>query len=329
VIAVRKLTISLLLLCAAALASPCRAQEAIVTLKARAEVVTANVRLGDIAEIQSKDRRLVSQLREISIGQAPRIGYALSVRRDDLADLLAGRYPAWRTALRWRGPEAVSVSAGGAAFDAASLVDSAAQALYRAILERYAYTAVRISLVGNLERLMLPDGAVQAVPQVITVGAVAKRMCVHMHVTVDNLPYRTIPLWFAVEAERPVATASEDLHAGEALLPEKFSTRLMDATLLRSDPVSPESIRPALRLKHALAGGAPLLAAHVETLPPVVRNQRVEVRVVTGPIRIETSAIAMADGRLGELVRVRNVAADKEAFNARVVADGVVMIDAR
>jgi len=327
-IAMRSLTMPLFLLCAMALAGLCRAQEATITLKARAEVATSKFQLGDIAEVRSVDRRLAARLREVSIGQTPRIGYALSVRRDDVADLLARRDPAWTAALRWQGPTEVSVHARGSQVDTASLVDAAAQALYGAIVGRHAYTAVRIAPVGNLDTLALPSGALQAVPQVVTVG-VAKRMCVWMHVSVDGLPYRTIPLWFAVEADRPVATASIDMPTGETLLPEKFSTRVMDVTLFRSDPMPPESIGPTLRLKHPLASGTPLLAAHVDVRPPVVRNQQVEVRVMAGPIRIETTAIAMADGRLGEVVRVRSATSAKEPFNARVVAEGVVMIDAR
>ena len=327
-IEMRNLAMSMCLLGAVALAGPLRAQEATITLKARAEIAAAKVHLGDIAEVRSHDRRLLSRLREVEIAETPRIGYALSVRRDDLANLLA-RHDSARTArLSWEGPAEVSVRARGTQFDAASLVDEAARALYGTIVERQRYTAVRIAPVGNLDTLTLPSGVVQAVPQVVTVG-VAKRMCVSMHVSVDGLPYRTIPVWFSVEADRQVATANVDMPAGETLLPEKFSTRIVDATAFRSDPLSPESIGPALRLKHPLARGAPLLQAHVDARPPVVRDQVVEVRVMSGPIRIDTTAIAMADGRLGEVVRVRSAGNGKEPFTARVVAEGVVMIDAR
>ena len=329
VIAMRHAAAALFLLCTLVLAGPCRAQEATVTLKERAEVATARFRLGDIAEVVSSDRRLASQLSEVPIGKTPRIGYSQSVRREDLADLLARRDPSSRAALRWAGPAAVSVLARGQQVDAASLVDAAAQMLYGSIVEGHTYDSVRISPVGKLDTLMLPSGVVHAVPQMATGGGVAKRMCVWMHVSVDGQPYRTIPLWFAVDANRPVAVANADMPAGETLLPGKFSTRIMDVTLFKSDPVLPESIAPTLRLRQPLARGAPLLGAHVDARPPVVRHQSVEVQVVAGAIRIETTGIALTDGRLGEVVRVRNPASGEPPFSARVVAEGVVLVHAR
>src|SRR5262249_16458047 len=193
----------------------CRAQEATVVLKARAEVAAATFHLGDIAEVRSADARLAAQLREIPIGKTPRIGYTQSVRRDDLADLLARRDPRWRAALGWSGATAVSVvGTSGQRGDSGALVDGAEQALRRAIGDRY--TSLRISPAGTLETLMVPTGTLQVVPQVAagTGGAVARRMCVLVHLSVDGQPYRTIPLWFTVEANRAVAGANSDLPAG-------------------------------------------------------------------------------------------------------------------
>jgi flagella basal body P-ring formation protein FlgA len=150
-----------------------------------------------------------------------------------------------------------------------------------------------------------------------------------MHLTVNGQPYRTIPLWFNVEANRSVAVADADMPAGESLRPEKFSSRVVDVTQFTSEPVLPESIAPTMRLRQPLARGTPLLGVHVESRPHVTRNQAVEVKVVAGPIRIETTGVALTDARIGELVRVRNPASKEPPFSAKVVDEGVVLIQAR
>jgi flagella basal body P-ring formation protein FlgA len=330
VIAVRNLAASLFLLCALAPIGACRAQEATVVLKARAELAGATFQLGDIAEVRSTDPRLANELREIPVGKTPRIGYTQSVRRDDLADLLARRDPRWRAALAWSGATAVNVVAiGGQQIDTGALIDAAAQALRSAIGDRYA--SLRISPVGTLDALTVPTGIWQAVTQVVagTGVTVAKRMSVLVHISVNGQPYRTIPLWFTVEANRSVAVADADMPAGESLRPEKFSSRVVDVTQLAADPVLPESIAPTMRLRQPLARGALLLGSHVEARPHVTRHQSVEIKVVSGPIRIETTGVALTDGRIGELVRVRNPASKEPPFSARVVDDGVVLIQAR
>lgn len=326
----RNAAAALSLLCALAPAGICRAQEATVVLKARAEVAAATFHLGDIAEVRSADARLAAQLREIPIGKTPRIGYTQSVRRDDLADLLARRDPRWRAALGWSGATAVSVvGTSGQRVDSGALVDAAEQALRRAIGDRY--TSLRISPAGTLETLMVPTGTLQVVPQVAagTGGAVARRMCVLVHLSVDGQPYRTIPLWFTVEANRAVAVANSDLPAGETLRPEKFSTRIVDVTQFATEPVLHEAIAPTMRLRQPLARGAFLLGAHVEGRPHVTRHQPVEVKVVAGSIRIETTGIAMTDARIGEVVRIKNPASSEPPFSARVIDEGVVLIHAR
>jgi flagella basal body P-ring formation protein FlgA len=60
----------------------------------------------------------------------------------------------------------------------------------------------------------------------------------------------------------------------------------------------------------------------------VARGEEVAVRVVNGTITIETTARALGDARIGDMVKVSNTRSN-ESYAARVVAEGVVQVIAR
>lgn len=55
----------------------------------------------------------------------------------------------------------------------------------------------------------------------------------------------------------------------------------------------------------------------------VVRHQPVLVRIASGAVSVETTAVATSDGRPGEIIRVRNPATHK-SYPARVTGPGLV-----
>jgi hypothetical protein len=57
----------------------------------------------------------------------------------------------------------------------------------------------------------------------------------------------------------------------------------------------------------------------------VVRNQPVAVRIAVGAVRLETTAVAIRDGRPGEVIRVRN-SMSNQTYPARVAGPGVVEV---
>jgi flagella basal body P-ring formation protein FlgA len=71
-----------------------------------------------------------------------------------------------------------------------------------------------------------------------------------------------------------------------------------------------------------------LAAAHVEARPSVTKSEQVAVRVVQGAVTIETVGTALADARVGELIKVKNTNTN-ESYTARVVAAGAVVVSAR
>ena len=156
----------------------------------------------------------------------------------------------------------------------------------------------------------------------------AQRMSALVDVSVGGEIYTTVPVWFAVRATRSALLARVPLRPGEALRAEDFQVQAVDVAMQSSAVLPGDAALGGMRLRRGLEPGAVLSAAQVEARPPVARDERVAVRVVRGTVTIETTAQALADARLGEMTRVRNMSTN-ESYSARVVGDGVVLVSAR
>jgi flagella basal body P-ring formation protein FlgA len=106
----------------------------------------------------------------------------------------------------------------------------------------------------------------------------------------------------AVEDGTPVTLWTDVLVEGRHYqsIPLRFSVRATE----------PITIAPELRA--AKAGG-------------VTRNQAVLVRVALGAVTLETTAIAIRDGRPGDVIRVRN-STSNQTYRARVAGPGMVEV---
>jgi flagellar basal body P-ring formation protein FlgA len=147
-------------------------------------------------------------------------------------------------------------------------------------------------------------------------------------VSVGAQHWRTMPVWFAVRAWRPVWVAREPVAAGQATSQGFFTVEQREITALPSPPWPAGQGLEGLRLRRAVDAGAVLTAAQVELLPAVARNQPVRVQVNAGLVALQAAGVALADARIGERVRVLNPAS-RETFAARVVADGLVVPEER
>lgn len=166
-------------------------------------------------------------------------------------------------------------------------------------------------------RARVPEGA-----------SLARRLVVNVDISVDGRHWRTEPVWFAVQAWRDVWVARVPLAAGQLASAANLVVERREAAASISPPLPASLPLDGLRLRQALPAGAVLTAAAVEPRPAVARQQSIEVRVSAGGIELQTTGVALADARIGELVKVLNPAS-KESFTARVLADGLVAAGGR
>jgi len=123
--------------------------------------------------------------------------------------------------------------------------------------------------------------------------------------------------------ERLVATRT--LERGEIVRPEHLERRaLAPGARPRGEPVAAEAL-VGRRTKRRVPRGALWQEDWVEDAPLVVRGQPVRVRYERGALRIEGSAIARDEARIGEMVRVQNPTSRRELVG-RLGPDGAVHV---
>jgi flagella basal body P-ring formation protein FlgA len=312
-------------LCALACAAATQAvaADAVVALRADAVLAGPVVRLGDIAQVSAEGSEARDSLAAVEIGVVPRPGHTGHLSQPQVERMIEAHAPAWRGRFRMAGSKAVTLRGAGVAVDQQRLAQLAADALRAELAPRYA--KLEIAQVGEPRALTLPPAA-QLRARAVS-APLARRMPVWIDIEVEGRAFGAVPVWFAVSAWQAVAVASADLAEGTLLRAGDLALEMREVAESGKvlDRLPAEN---GFRLRHALARGTPLAQGALEAVTAVGRNQPVTVRIATGNIAIESTAIALADGRVGDTVKVKN-ANSSEPFLATVVAPAVVSINPR
>jgi flagella basal body P-ring formation protein FlgA len=283
---------------------------AAITLREEAVVSEAFIRLGDIAATGTQE------LRELRIGYSPRAGNALVLKRADVQRIVARLKPELR--VRVEGPERVTVRRGPLEQLELRLVrQSAERALKQGLTERYPRFEVHSSEPEE-KTIAVPAGAVEIKSRAPLRIPSTGRVTVWTDVLINGGHYQSIPLSFTVRAYQPALVARRALRAGEALVAADFEVRETHV-----EGIAADTDLKSLRLRQPLGAGSVLAAQHVAQARGVTRHQPVVVRVAFGSVALETTALASGDGKLGEVIRVRNPETN-QTYPARVAGPGVV-----
>lgn len=237
-----------------------------------------------------------------------------------LARLLAGL---WALALA---PASLAFAVSNAEGRSAIMVESARSAL----LEYLARVHPELSRVELEATSKIPAeftaraGGVEPVFSVRD-GGLARRMCVWVKAQVPNQDAAVLPVWFALKAYQRVRVATRRKAAHQVLEWGDLALEERDVAPLGATPLNGDVQVTGWRARRALAANRVVLRDALEAVPPITRGADVEVLVHYGAVHIQTRAVALQDGRLGDQVRVQNPNS-LAIFTARVVGDQRVWV---
>ena len=292
-------------------------ESVVIALRDRADVTGDQIRLADIAELRGGDAFLRQRLASFKVAPTPRLGASRTVRHDDLRRLLRrhlGEHPFMIEGSSVKVERPVAEYAGALFSDAAR--NHLLSHLQRT---RTDLTKMDIAPVAEMDSVRGPVGQWRIVPRQIQGDGLAKRVCVWLDLDINGATYRTIPVWLRVSAFRSVLTVRRAHDFREPIAARDLVAEERDVAALRSAPL--EAGKEGLRARRSIAAGATVLAADVESQPPVLADQEVDVRAVVGSIAIDTRAVAEKEGDVGDVIRVRNPSST-QTYVVRVVGVG-------
>jgi flagella basal body P-ring formation protein FlgA len=291
-------------------------ERATAIFRATAEVDGTAIRLGDLADVRSPDAALARSLRELSVGAAPLVGgkssfqaiYArVRVRSLGLKD----------EQVRFEGATQVTVTR-----PAQVVTGVALQAAARAAVEALAPGSA-IESGGTLYdrkvsrgRLELKSGAPRFFSRSATVP---------VEVVLEGKTLETVTVTLRVVKKVSIVVASRALAAGTILAESDLELREVPETASGFSPVLDVAQAMGRQLTMTLNAGATVPSGSLKQVPIVRRGDRVTLICAGGGFTLACTGEALADGALGQTIRVKNFNSGLE-LSARVSGPGTLQV---
>ncbi|HEX8956836.1 MAG TPA: flagellar basal body P-ring formation chaperone FlgA [Burkholderiaceae bacterium] len=292
-------------------------------LRSEARVEGRSVTLGDIAELSGASSGELATLARLRLAPAPEPGYTLHLTRKEVNRLL---HEVGAPALALDGADSIVVTTATNALDMDAVIETGKGSL-TTDLQRNGRT-VELTPQDGMQELRLPRGEVTLRARKLEHRELRSRMTVQVDVLLDGGYYRTVPVTFSVSVTGPAYVARKDLPKGAVPNCGDVELQQRELAALASAPQDGDCSGWQRRMKRNLAVGEVLLAAATETLPTVSEGQYVTLKVAEGAVLIESRALALTDGEIGQRIAVRP-ATSEEPVLATVVGPGLVNLSGR
>jgi flagella basal body P-ring formation protein FlgA len=300
------------------------AARTVLALEPSALAAGARVTLADVAQVRAGTKPAAGALAAVDLAAAPLPGYSLRLAREDIARTLRARGLPYELASE--GPDAVRIERRSQPFDTAQLVQAAEQALR--VLAQGESLRLELALAAPLPDMPLPAGAVGLRVRPPAQHALRQRRpAVWIDLVIDGVFFRSVPVAFEQHAWRSVLVAARDLDAGPGPGCADFEKREVDLTLLPG-PAVEDCGAVQGRLTRRLARGEALLQASLKNQAAVAQGDTVTLQYAAGAIVLESQAVALADGAVGQRIDVRPSGA-LQAVRAEVASAGIVRINGK
>jgi flagella basal body P-ring formation protein FlgA len=298
-----------------------------VRLKSVALVHEREVSLRDVAEVAGGDAEAAERLGSVYLGRAPRLGYTEQLSREEIRRLVRARLGESDEPIVWEGGRTVRIETAALRYDGRRIVEAAAEHVRRA-LPTDRYERVEIQPSEAAPAVYLPAGDVSLRARDVPASRLARsRVAVWVDLSLDGEFYRSVIVPLKLELFGTALVARKSLPRGHVATPEDFEPRQLDLASLPAEAIALGSPL-GRRLSRPLAAGDALLETSLEERLAVGAGDVVTLRLSNGAVQIESQALALSAGAVGQVVKVRPGAGDAEVL-AEVLAPGVVKLSSR
>ena len=258
-----------------------------IALHADAEVAGPTIRLGEIARLRSPDLELMRRLVSLAVGRAPRPGESASIPARHLASWIERQAGVRDDEVDWSGAQESRVERSAARVSGEEIA-RVAQAEVQAMQQR-AGLAHEVAVASLPRDLQVPRGSLRLQARASPGAQLRARTVVWVDVWAADAFVRSVPVSLTISG------AARSRHAGPALFEEAAVPSI-------ESPV----------------GAGPGRLA-------VERGDTAALRTIAGAVQLESRVHVLEDGRVGDLVRVRQEGGTA-LFSARVTGPGQVEV---
>ncbi|PUA26398.1 MAG: flagella basal body P-ring formation protein FlgA [Cellvibrio sp. 79] len=165
--------------------------------------------------------------------------------------------------------------------------------------------------IGNLDsRLRLGQCPVPVEFAAQDQTGLGGNISVKAHCAAGNINWAVhIPAQVMIYREIPVAI--KDITRGEFLNAGHLTTTLVNISNIRQSFAADKEAVIGREAKRNIGKGEPFRTATLDAPTTVKRGEVVKLESLVGSIKVSSSGVAMADGRLGQKIRVRNDSSER------------------
>ena len=291
-----------------------------VRFKANAVVTGPKIVLADIAVIQPAGSA-TEPLGQLLVTAAPAPGKTKELSTGAVINILRNRPEA--ADVDWQGEQTVAVQRTGIVLTPERMQEIIAAYLQEnsAILPQ---ADIRLSSIRTPEEMILPAGTLSWKVTPSRPGLVGSTSFT-IALFVDNKPAGNCTVRGRLELVAEVLTAATTLRKGDLVTEENVASQRQNISNI-DNPLFVKTDILGKQVARTVAAGAVLKAEHI-VLPPVIKDgEMVKISAQKGPLYLSANGLAKGDGRIGEIIAVKNISSNK-MIHCRVDGPGAVSVE--
>ena len=277
---------------------------AVVLVKANSEINSGPILLGDIADIQSKNKTLTAQLASVQVGVLPLPGMSRLVAPGDIIVHL--RAASLGRLLESKQLELVMASAVRvvrAAHDVtADEITKTAIESAQGILKNTPNATLELVSVNG--KMTVPAGKVRVVAGAYRGDADSGTLVVPVSALVDGKITQTTDVTLRIRRKSMIVVARRTLEPHDIVTASDIMLSPVDVPMGFTKPILDLEEAVGKRMTRRVLADAPVSAAWLETPPDIAANARLTIESVFGSVRITAPGLSRQAGMIGELIRV-------------------------
>jgi flagella basal body P-ring formation protein FlgA len=307
-----KTRVAITLIAGMLLAGAASAAQVRLELKGAAIVPAGEIRMADVAFVQSDDPDLSTLAAGVSLGVTPLPGNARVVTREHAVMYLAraGVPPA---NISWSGEKACTVTIRSRRISGPRLVEAARE--YLLTHPRLQKDGVRVEVLQTpRDQMVVGESEPELIASPASVEQPWGQVRVYVRVMSEGRVVSTVPVLFRITSNQKVLFALRQIPRGETVAPGDVEAREIvigaegDGESYFVDPnrvIGKKAVR-------TISAGAPISDSSLMEPYAIRRGEYVSIVVRTDHMEVVTKGVAQRDARLGEIVPIKVAISGKD-----------------